>query len=152
MRSRQVDNGERVLPSAACLEGLHADCGHWQGSTGAFNFRRLRREGFAILCRCDCHSSCPVTSEKDAVSDQDWRQSCTCLGADDMRAILDEFGAQSFGVRDFREMSAESRSEFQSRREAFKAAQARAAGQDRVKLKELYAAELRARGLQIPGQ
>ena len=56
-----------------------------------------------------------------------------------------------FGVRDFAEKWAESRHEFKSRREAFKAAQASAAGQDRGQLKDRYVAELRARGRKIPG-
>jgi hypothetical protein len=151
MRRRRVDNCELVLPSPACLEGMHEECGHWHGSGGAFNSRRLRREGFTILCRCDCHSSCPVTNEKNTVSDQAWRQSCTCPGAAAMRGMLDEFGILPFDVRDFREMWAKSRNELQSRREAFKAAQASAAGKDREQLKDLYVAELRARGLKIPG-
>jgi hypothetical protein len=148
--SRQVDNYERVLPGPACLEGIHEECCHWHGSGGAFNYRRLRREGFTILCRCDCHSSCPVTNEKNTVGDQAWRQSCTCPGAEAMRGILDEFGTVPFDVRDFREMWARSRNELQSRREAFKAAQASAAGKDREQLKDLYVAELRTRGLKIP--
>jgi len=150
MGRRQVDNRERVLPSQACLEGMHEECGHWGGAGGAFSFRRLRREGFTILCRCDCHSSCPVTSGKNTVGDQAWRQSCTCPGAEAMRGMLDEFGMLPFDVRDFREMWAESRNGLQSRREAFKAAQASAAGQDREQLKDLYGAELRARGLKSP--
>jgi hypothetical protein len=150
MGSRQAGNGERALQGQACLEGMHEECGHWRGSGSARNPRRLRRERFAILCGCDCHSSCPVTNEKNTVGDQAWRQSCTCPGAEAMRAMLDEFGILPFGVRDFREMWARSRNELQSRREAFKAAQVGAAGQDREQLKDLYVAELRARGLKIP--
>jgi hypothetical protein len=152
MGRRQVGNCERVLPGPACLEGVHEECGHWHGSGSAFNPRRLRREGFTILCRCDCHSSCPVTSEKNIVGDQAWRQSCTCPGAEAMSRMLDEFGILPFGIRDFREMWAKSRDELQSRREAFKAAQASAAGQDREQRKDLYVAELQARGLRIPGR
>jgi len=152
MGRRQVDSCERVLPSSACLEGMHEECGHWHGSGSAFNSRRLRREGFAILCRCHCHSSCTVTSEKNIVDDQAWRQSCTCPGAEAMRRMLDEFGTLPFGIRDFREMRARSREELRSRREAFKAARASAAGNDGGQLKDLYADELRARGLKMPGR
>jgi len=150
MGSRQVGNLERVLLGPACLEGVHEECGHWHGSRGAFNYRRLRHEGFAVLCGCDCHSSCPVTNAKNPVGDQAWRQSCTCPGAETMRRMIDEFGTLPFGVRDFREMWAKSRNELQSRREAFQAAQASAAGKDRAQLKDLYVAGLRARGLKIP--
>jgi hypothetical protein len=152
MGRRQVDNYEGVLPDPACLEGQHDECGHWHGSRSAFNPRRLRREGFTILCSCGCHSRCPVTNEKNTVGDQAWRQSCTCPGAEAMRRMIDEFGMLPFGLRDFRGMWAKSRNGLQSRQEAFKAAQAGAAGQDRERLKDLYAAELRARGLKIPGR
>jgi len=151
MGSRQAGNGERVLPGPDCLEGRHEECGHWQGIGSARNPRRLRRERFAILCGCDCHSSCLVTNEKNTVGDLTWRQSCTCPGAEALRRTLDEVVGLPFGVRDFAEMWAESRHEFKSRREAFKAAQASAAGQDREQLKDLYVAELRSRGRKIPG-
>ena len=151
MGSRQVGHGERVLYGQACLEGMHEECGHWQGIGSALNPRRLRRERFAILCGCDCHSSCLVTNEKNTVGDLAWRRSCTCPGAEAFRRMLDEVVGLPFGVRDFAEMWAESRHEFKSRREAFKAAQASAAGQDREQLKDLYTAELRSRGRKIPG-
>ena len=93
----------------------------------------------------------PVTNEKNTVSDLAWRQSCTCPGAEALRRILDEVVALPFSVRDFAEMWAESRHEFKSRREAFKAAQASAVGRDREQLKDLYVAELRSRGRKIPG-
>jgi hypothetical protein len=66
--------------------------------------------------------------------------------------MLDEFGIVPFGIRDFRGMWAKSRNDLRSRREAFKAAQASAAGQDPRRLKDLYVAELRARGLKMPGR
>jgi hypothetical protein len=151
MGSRQAGNGERVRYGQDCLEGVHEECGHWLGSGSARSPRRLRRERFAVLCGCDCHSSCLVTSEKNTGGDLAWRQSCTCPGAEALRRILDEVVAMPFGVRDFAEKWAESRHEFKSRREAFKAAQASAAGQDRGQLKDRYVAELRARGRKIPG-
>jgi hypothetical protein len=151
MGSRQAGNGERVLHGQDCREGRHEECGHWLGSGSVRNLRRLRRDRFTILCGCDCHSSCLVTSEKNTVGDLAWRQSCTCPGAEALRRILDEVVILPFGVRDFAEKWAESRHEFKSRREAFKAAQASVAGQDREQLKDLYVAELRSRGRKIPG-
>ena len=147
MASRQVGNGERALQGQACLEGMHEECGHWRGRGAAFNRRRLRREEFTILCGCDCHASCPVTSEKSTAA---WRQSCTCPGTDAIRRMLDELPAQPFDIRESAEMWAKSRREFKSRREAFGAARTGAPGQDREHLKDLYAAELRSRGLKIP--
>lgn len=150
MGSREAVNGKRVLYGQDCREGMHEECGHWLGSGSARNPRRLRRERFTILCGCDCHSSCLVT-EKNTVGDLAWRQSCTCPGAEALRRILDEVVALPFSVRDFAEMWAESRREFKSRREAFRAAQARAARRDREQLKDLYVAELRSRGRAGPG-
>ena len=151
MGSRQAGNGDRVRYGQDCREGTHEECGHWQGIGSVRNLRRPRRERFAILCGCECHSSCLVTSEKNTGGDLAWRQSCTCPGAEALRRILDEAAGLPFGVRDFAEKWAESRHEFNSRREAFKAAQASAAGRDREQLKDQYAAELRARGRKIPG-
>jgi len=151
MGSRQDGNGERVLPGQACLEGLHEECGHWLGGGSARSVLHLRRQRFTILCRCHCHSSCLVNSQQNPVSDLAWRQWCTCPGAEAVRIMLDEVEVMPFDVRDFAAMWAESRREFQSRREAFKAAQARAASVDRDRLKDMYVAELRSRGQSIPG-
>jgi hypothetical protein len=83
------------------------------------------------LCGCGCHSACLVPIENSTAGDLGWRLSCTCPGAEAVRGILDAGVALPFGVRDFAAKWAESRDEFKSRREAFKAAQASAAGQDR---------------------
>jgi hypothetical protein len=150
MGSRQADKPERVQPSPSCLDGMHEECGHWRGYRLARNPRRLRREGFAMLCRCDCHSSCPVTNEENTVGDSAWRQSCTCPGAEAIRGMRDELEIQPFDSSDFRDGWAKYRQESESRREAFKAALA-SAGPDREQLKGLYVTELRSRGLTIPG-
>lgn len=150
MGSRQADNCERVLQSPSCLDGSHEECGHWRGYRAVLNLRRLRREGFAMLCGCGCHSSCPVTNEENTVGDPAWRQSCTCPGAEAIRGIRDQLERQPVNLSDFREGWAKYRQESQSRREAFKAAQAGAAGMDREQLKDLYVSELRSRGLTIP--
>jgi hypothetical protein len=150
MRSRQADNYERALPSPSCLDGSHEDCGHWRGYRVALNPRRLRREGVAMLCGCGCHSSCPVTNEESTVGDPAWRQSCTCPGAEAIRGTRDQLENQPVNFSDFRAGWARYRQESKSRREAFKAAQASAAGMGREQLKDLYVAELRSRGLTMP--
>jgi hypothetical protein len=149
MGSRQAGSFERELQSPSCHEGMHEECGHWRGYSTTLNRHRLRREGFAILCRCDCHSSCPVTSENDTVSDPTWRQSCTCPGAEAVRRMRDELKTHPVDISHFAETWAQSRHEFQSQREAFRAAQTSAVGADREQLKDLYVAQLRARGLKI---
>jgi hypothetical protein len=152
MSSRQGDNGELVLDSPSCLEGSHEECGHWRGYRAGLNLRRLRREGFAMLCGCTCHSSCPVTNEKNTVGDPAWRQSCTCPGAEAIREIRDQFETQLVNVSDFRAGWARYRRESKSRREAFRAAQVGAPGVDREQLMDRYEAELRSRGLTLPGR
>ncbi len=150
MGSRQAGNRERVLQSPSCLDGSHEECGHWRGYRVALNLRRLRRDGSAMLCGCGCHSSCPVTSEENTVGDQAWRQSCTCPGAGAIRDVRDQVEAQPVDFSDFRAGWPRYRREITSRREAFRAAQASAAGMDREQLRDLYVAELRARGLTTP--
>jgi hypothetical protein len=151
MGSRRADSCERVLQSPSCLDGSHEECGHWRGYRVAFNLRRLRREGSATLCGCGCHSCCPVTNEQNTVGDPAWRQSCTCPGAEAIRGIRDQVETQPVNFSVFRAGWPKYRQESKSRREAFKAAQASAAGLDRERLKDLYVAELRARGLTMPG-
>src|ERR1700749_30057 len=104
MGSRQTGHGERALHGQACREGMHEECGHWQGIGSARHPRRLRRERFPVLCGCDLPSPCLVTNEKNTVGDLAWRQSCTCPGAEAFRRILDEAAGLPFGVRDFAEM------------------------------------------------
>jgi hypothetical protein len=61
--------------SAACANELHARCPHPM---------HLRLTGGA-LCRCACHSSCPV-SGPDAAGLGAWRDACTCPGSVAQRA------------------------------------------------------------------
>ena len=86
----EFDNGRR---SAACV---HDDCPHKIGSVGGFNPRRVRLEFGAELCRCGCHSSCPVASERRmAVPVRAWREKCTCPGAEDERVREDRIRAET---------------------------------------------------------
>jgi hypothetical protein len=104
-------------------------------------------ESGAGLCKCDCHSSCPVTSTRITTSPQTWRQSCTCPGAQAERIRNDQAGAQ---FPDFGELWAKSQQEAQSIREAFRATRASAAGKSREQVRDVFIAELRSRGLEIP--
>jgi Domain of unknown function (DUF4143) len=52
---------DRSLRSPACADGTHDDCPHMCGWGGGLNPRRLRLESGMVLCKCECHSSCPVT-------------------------------------------------------------------------------------------
>lgn len=147
MRNRWADEFERAHRTPACVRGAHDDCPHLYGFGGGLNPRRLRLEFGAGLCKCECHSSCPVTSRRVTVQVQTWRQSCSCPGAAAERARQDEAGEE---FPDFREEMAKSQRATQLRREAAEAVRARAAGKSREELKDLYTAELRSRGLKIP--
>lgn len=117
------------------------------GFGGGLNPRRLRLEVGEGLCKCECHSPCPVTSKRVTVSAQAWRESCTCPGAEAERIGHDHAGTE---FPDIGELWARSRQRSQSRREAFQAARASAVGKTREEIKALYITELRARGLEIP--
>jgi hypothetical protein len=147
-----ADANERVPRTPACFRGVHDDCPHlMSGFGGGFNPRRLRLEFGGLLCKCDCHSSCPVTSERISVSIRAWRESCACPGAEAERVRHDQagIGSPDFDF-DFDEEWARSRQRSRSRREAFQAARAGAAGKTREEVIALYIAELRSRGLKIP--
>jgi hypothetical protein len=145
-----ADANERVLRTVACFRGVHGDCPHlMSGFGGGFNPRRLRLEFGGLLCECDCHSSCPVASNRRSVSIPVWRELCTCPGAEAERARHDQ-ARTSFPDFDFHQEWARSRQRSQSRQEAFQAARARAAGKTREEIKALYIAELRSRNLKIP--
>lgn len=77
-----------------------------------------------------------------------WRESCTCPGADAERHRLD--GAGISDPPDFDELREEAQRRSRARREAFEATRARSAGKSREEIREIYAAELRARGLKVP--
>lgn len=119
------------------------------GFGGGFDPRRLRLEVGGRLCKCNCHSSCPVTGERSSVNIRAWRESCTCPGAAAERIRHDQAGI-SFPDFDLDEEWAKSRQRSRSRREAFQAARAGAAGRTREDVTALYIAELRSRGLKIP--
>jgi hypothetical protein len=133
-----------------CLRERHVECPHAIGVGGGFNPSGLLPGLVFGLCACDCHALCPVSGGPRQlaagiaaviVSAQAWRDSCTCLGAEAGRAEW----APSFD-----EMRAKARQDRTARREAFAAAKAQAARKCRDEIRELYVAELRARGLKIP--
>jgi hypothetical protein len=81
-----------------------------------------------------------------------WRRLCTCPGTDQARRKLDEAAEEEFpDFADFREKARRARQiRDDARREAFDAARTAAAGKSREQVREIYAAELRSRGLAVP--
>lgn len=138
------------LRSRACTHQEHGDCPHLASMGGGLNPRRLRLEFGAGLCPCSCHSSCSATpaGKRLTVPFKVWRESCTCPGADAERHRLDEAGIGD--PPDFGEQWEEARRRSRARTEAFESARVRAAGRDREEIREIYVAELRARGLKVP--
>lgn len=148
MSDRWAELGQ-VGKSPACTCEAHGDCAHVFGLGGGFNPRRLRLELGARLCPCSCHSSCPVTlsGKRMTVPLKTWRESCTCPGAEPERRRLDEDGVD---LRDFDEIWEDARHSSRARKEAFQVARARSAGKGREEIREIYVAELNARGLEKP--
>jgi hypothetical protein len=105
------------------------------GYGGGPNPRRLRLESGMVLCKCECHSSCPVTGKRTAVPEEEWRESCTCPGTEEELARRDQADGSSRGYI-----------------EALDAARARAAGMSREEIKDVYEAELHSRGLELPAE
>jgi len=94
MRNRLAEAFERDLRSHACRAGGHDNCPHAIGSGGGLNPRRLRLEFGTQLCKCPCHAGCAVAGTRLCVSDQMWRDECSCPGAQARRAGLEQLAAE----------------------------------------------------------
>lgn len=147
MRNRIADEFERHLRGSACARGRHAQCRHLCGFAVGLNPRRLRFESGAGLCKCDCHSFCPVTSKRMTVNWQAWHQSCTCPGAEAERIRWDQAGLE---FPDFDERLARARQVAEARRAAFRVVRASTPGKSREEIRARYLAELRSRGVEEP--
>ena len=141
--SGQWDKLNGVSRTPQCLSGAHGTCTHLSGWGGTFNPRRHRFEFGAPLCPCDCHGSCPVTASGDrlTVPTTSWLESCTCPGAEQQRHNL-----AAAGVEPPDEWWRNRR----AHRAALDTARARSRGKSRAEARDIYAAELRARGLTVP--
>jgi hypothetical protein len=134
---------------------MHADCGH----LGAIARGHRDRGRPAVLpCFCTCHSACPLGSRLWVIARTVWQQQCTCPGTEQAARKLDEADRHTPDFAHFerehqerRESSERERQERRAaRREALDAARAAGAGQTRQQIREIYEAELRSRGLELP--
>jgi hypothetical protein len=150
MSDQRAEFGQ-MANSQACTHEAHDACAHFVTVGGGFNPRRLRLEFGAALCPCTCHSSCPVATDgkRLTVPPKTWRELCTCPGAEEERRRLDEAGVE---FPDFGEIWEDTRRRSRARKEAFESARARGAGKNRDEIREIYLAELKARGLTAPGE
>jgi hypothetical protein len=131
-----------------CGNDKHRRCGHVAGLNVGFNWPRRRRENDIRVCQCRCHSRCPVAAEGEpTVAPAAWRESCTCPGAEAEGRRLEKTG---FDFSDSGESWDESRRRSRAWKEAYETVRAQAGGNSHDELREIYLAEISARGLKVP--
>lgn len=141
---------DQIPRTLTCARDAHRECPHFGGMGGGLNPRRLRLEFGTALCRCSCHSICPLGgTSRWFVPFKVWRDSCTCPGADRTRQRMAETGTEPPSLDEMRERQ---QRDSKARKEAFQAARRAATGKSRDEIRELYVAELRSRGLEPPGE
>lgn len=134
--------------SRACADDAHQVCGH---VSAAIPGARQRPESTIILCRCSCHKACPLARRKEAVPVTAWQQRCACPGAEHARTTQGDPCESLPGFEEFWETyQRESRQRSEAHKDALKAARTAAPGKTRDEIRDLYIAELRVRGLEIP--
>ncbi|HUC25355.1 MAG TPA: hypothetical protein VMA73_21835 [Streptosporangiaceae bacterium] len=134
--------------SRHCAAGKHQDCGHL---AIAFRGRRGGRlQSTIVLCRCDCHEACSLTAWEH-VPLTAWQELCECPGAAFQRTWKEDIDDPWPGAREQRDRRWRAEQERkESRHQAFRAASEAAPGKTRRQVRELYLAELRARGVADP--
>lgn len=135
--------------SSACAAGAHLECGHVSYAVGPVPGHRA--ETRIWLCRCSCHAACPLARRKGEVPVTVWQQRCVCPGAEQARTAQDDPRELLPRYEDWwKTYESDQRLRSQARAEAFNAARGAASGKTRDEIRELYIAELRARGQEIP--
>jgi hypothetical protein len=133
--------------SRACAGSEHQVCGHVCFAVPPVR----RRESTIVLCRCSCHRACPLARRKAPVPVTIWQMRCSCPGAEEARTSQgDPREALPTGDDYWETYKSEQRLRSEARKEAFKATRAAVAGKTRDEIRDLYIAELAARGLEIP--
>jgi len=136
--------------AGACDDGEHDRCPHRSGSSTRFNLVQRQVEHGVGLCPCSCHSACPVamSAGPQPVPTTEWYESCICPGAELTRRRMEEAGRDPRAIT---RQAEERRRKAMARKEALNAARSRAAGKNQDEIREIYTAELRARGLYAGG-
>jgi hypothetical protein len=102
------------------------------------------------LCGCACHAACPL-ADRMPVPLTVWQQLCACPGAEQQRASKEDPDEPWPGFSEYRESERRrSQERREARSQAFHAAREAAPGKSRDQMRDLYLAELRARGQEIP--
>jgi hypothetical protein len=145
MGRRAGDGFGQEERSSACASGAHRDCGHCRMGMRR-RASRDRLESTVVLCGCDCHAACALAG-RAPVSLTVWQQLCVCPGADWCRTWKEDWDDPFPGSRQARERDERAaRGRAEARRQAFEAARAAAQGKTRGQVRDIYLAELRARG------
>lgn len=106
-----------------------------------------------MLCRCSCHRTCPLAHRTAGVPVTVWRRRCTCPGAEEARTMQRDPSDTLPGPAEFWEpYLSKLRQVSEARKDALKATRSAAPGKTRDEIRDLYIAELRARGLEIPSE
>jgi len=135
--------------SRACAGGAHWDCGHINAAV-RMPASGHRLESTVALCRCACHAACPL-ADRMPVPLPVWQQLCMCPGAEKQRAWKEDPDEPWPGAKEYREKEQrESHEGRESRKQATQAAREAAPGKTRDEVRDLYIAELRARGQKVP--
>jgi hypothetical protein len=135
--------------SRACAGQEHQSCGHV--GMGA---RRLasggQLESIIVLCRCPCHAACPL-ADRMPVSLTVWQQLCACPGAEKQRAWKEDPDEPWPGAKESWERTQRNSQERkEAYRQARQATRTDAGKKSRDEVRDLFIAELRARGQEIP--
>jgi hypothetical protein len=125
--------------SAACANGVHVACPH---------LMHLRQLSTIPLCRCACHSACPV-SGGDTAPLHDWWDRCVCPGSEQLRAE----GRRRWG-RDRPPSLGEVQEQVQAEQDILRRARAavasKASGLPAASIRQLLIEQLIAQGCDLP--
>jgi len=106
-----------------------------------------RLQSTIVLCRCDCHEACSLTGWQH-VPLAAWQELCECPGAAFQRTWKEDIDDPWPGAREQRERQRRAEQERkEARHQAFQAASEAAPGKTRQQVRDLYLAELQARGV-----
>jgi hypothetical protein len=148
MRNPWADEFEHTHVSRACVRGAHDDCPHFCGVDGGLNPRRLRLEFGAALCKCGCHSACPITGNSMPFRSGPGarRVPARARSRNAPGRLRLARSARTSGST----WSSASGTLARATRHSTHTVRAEAAGRSHEEIRNLYVAELRARGLDIP--
>jgi hypothetical protein len=137
--------------SRACAGDVHQACGHVAFASPPVPGHRA--ESTIMLCRCSCHRACALGRRTETIAATVWQRCCTCPGAEHERTSHADPGHGLPGFEEFwAAWKTESRQRSEAHKEAFEAARSVASGMTGDEIRDLYIAELRARGLEIPSE